>query len=124
MVASALTTPTSQTTASPGGMFTLTQTLEPVRALRGGAWRTLNPNLRANASGTVAPAVTTGGLVLSGGGDGPLAVMDYLRPVAGAVVAAGLPGAGPVGRDRDLLNVLPGVNLAVTATRRAGSPRC
>jgi len=120
VVASALTTPNSETTARPGGEFTLTQTLLPVRAYQAGAWRALNPDLHLNANRTVSPAVTTAGLVLSGGGSAPLAVMTshgrsmtlwWPRPLS-APALSGATATYP--------NVLPGVNLAVTVSPQGG----
>ena len=120
VVASALTTATSQTTARPGGLFTVTQTLEPVRAFRDGAWRALNPDLRANANGSLSPLVTTGGLVLSGGGTAPLAVMNSY----GRSLTLSWPGRLPAptlsGATATYPNVLPGVDLAVTANPQGG----
>jgi hypothetical protein len=120
VVASALTTPTSQTIAKPGGMFTTTETLLPARAFRNGTWRALDPDLRWNGNHTLSPAVTTDGLVLSGGGSGPLAVlasygrsMSLLWPTRLPVPSV----AGPTATYRD---VLPGVNLEVTVNPQGG----
>jgi Concanavalin A-like lectin/glucanases superfamily len=120
VVASALTTPTSQTTARPGGLFTVTQTLEPVRAFRDGAWRALNPGLRANANGSVSPLVTTGGLVLSGGGTAPLAVMTSYGRSLSLWWPGRLPAPVLSGATATYTNVLPGVNLSVTANPQGG----
>jgi len=120
VVASALTTPTSLTTAQPDGSFTLTQTLLPVRAYRDGEWQALNPDLRVNSDRTISPAVTTGGLVLSGGGASPLAVMTS----NGRSMTLWWPTALPVpslsGSTATYANVLPGVDLVVTADPQGG----
>lgn len=120
VVASALTTATSVTVAKPGGLFTVTESLLPVRAYRGGKWQALNPDLHQNADRTVAPAVTTGGLVLSGGDTGPLAVLSS----HGRSMSLRWPGRLPVpslsGATATYANVLPGVNLAVTADSQGG----
>lgn len=120
VVASALTTPTSVTTAKPGGIFTATESLVPVRAFRSGKWQALNPALHENANRTVSPAVTTGGLMLSGGGSGPLAVLSS----HGRSMSLWWPGRLPVpalsGATATYANVLPGVNLAVTADAQGG----
>ena len=120
VVASALTTPTSVTLAKPGGLFTVTESLVPVRAYRDGKWQALNPGLHRNAGHRVSPAVTTGGLVLSGGGTGPLAVLSS----HGRSMSLWWPGRLPVpslsGATATYANVLAGVNLAVTADRQGG----
>jgi hypothetical protein len=120
VVASALTTPTSVTTARPGGSFTVTESLVPERAYKDGRWQALNPDLHQNADHTVAPAVTTSGLVLSGGGDGPLAVLSS----HGRSMSLWWPGRLPVptlsGATATYASVLPGVDLAVTADPQGG----
>jgi Concanavalin A-like lectin/glucanases superfamily len=119
VIASALTTPTSQTTVSPAGISTTTESLLPTRAWRGGGWRALDPDLRASG-GTVAPAVTANGLVLSGGGSAPLAVLDN----HGRTLSLSWPGPLPrptlSGATATYHGVLPGVNLAVTVTPQGG----
>jgi hypothetical protein len=120
VVASALTTPTSVTKVSPNGLDTLTQTLKPVRAWRGGAWHALDARLHVNPDRTVSPAVTTGGIELSGGGRSPLAVLTS----AGRKMSLFWPGQLPVptlsGATASYANVLPGVNLAVTVSPQGG----
>jgi len=120
VVASELTTATSQTTAKPGGLFTVTQTLFPVRAYQDGAWRALNPDLRRNANRTLSPAVTTGGLVLSDGGSGPLAVMTSHGRSMTLWWPARLPVPALSGATATYANVLSGVNLVVTANPQGG----
>jgi Ricin-type beta-trefoil lectin domain/Glycosyl hydrolase family 12/Concanavalin A-like lectin/glucanases superfamily len=120
VVASALTTATSVTVAKPGGLFTVTESLLPVRAYRSGKWQALNPDLHQTADHTVAPTATTGGLVLSGGGTSPLAVLSS----HGRSMSLRWPGRLPVpalsGATATYQNVLPGVNLAVTADPQGG----
>jgi hypothetical protein len=120
VVASALTTPTSETTARPGGEFTLTQTLMPVRAYQDGAWRALNPELHRNADRTVSPAVTTGGLVLSGGGTAPLAVMTSHGRSMTLWWPRALPAPTLSGATATYADVLPGVDLEVTVSPQGG----
>jgi hypothetical protein len=117
---SALTTPTSATSVSPDGRFTVTESLTPVRAWRGGRWVPLNAALHVSRDGTVSPAATTTRLVLSGGGRAPLAVMSsgprwlslsWPRPLP----VPSLSGATATYRD-----VLPGVDLVVTAGTQGG----
>ncbi len=119
VVASALTTPTSLTTVNPAGISTTTETLLPTRSWRGGAWHALNPDLRASG-GTVAPAVTANGLVLSGGGRGPLAVLDNHGRTLSLWWPTPLPRPALSGATATYHGVLPGVNLAVTVTPQGG----
>ena len=116
----ALTTPTSTTSASPNGTLTVTETLQPQRAWHHGAWAALNPALHAGPHRTVSPAVTTNGLALSGGGSSPLAVMT----ADARTLTVSWPGTLPVptlsGPTATYANVLPGVDLAVTADSQGG----
>lgn len=116
----ALTTPTSITTANPSGSFTLTQTILPSRVKRGHAWLALDPTLRKNTDGTLSPVATTSGLVLSGGGNRPLATMTE----AGHSLSIGWPNPLPSpsinGAMATYHAVLPGVNLVVTANDQGG----
>jgi Concanavalin A-like lectin/glucanases superfamily len=117
---SALTTPTSVTTASPGGKLTITETSQPTRAWRDSRWQALNPALRAGPDGTLSPAVATSALTLSAGGTGPMAVMH----VGGRSLSLYWPGALPApsvsGATATYTDVLPGVDLVVTADDQGG----
>lgn len=119
-VATALTTPTSQTTARPGGLFTTNESLVPVRAYRDGAWRPLNPALHRTANRTLAPAVTTAGLALSGGGSTPLAVMTSHGRSLTLWWPTRLPVPSVSGATATYHNVLPGVDLVVTVDPQGG----
>jgi hypothetical protein len=116
----ALTTPTSQTTANPSGTLSTTQSLEPVRAWHGGKWQALNPALHANPDATVSPAVTTTALTLSGGGSGPLVVMSNGPRSVSLSWPSPLPAPVLSGATATYDNVLPGVNLVVTAGSQGG----
>jgi len=120
VTASALTTPTSTTTANPDGSFSFTETADPVRAWRNGAWADLDPTLHANPDGTISPAVTTGGLVLSGGGSGPLAVMTADARRLALTWPTTLPAPTLSGATATYPSVLPGVDLIVTASAQGG----
>jgi len=118
---SALTTPTSVTVARPDGRFALTESAVPVRARSDGRWKNLNPVLHHNANGTISPAVTSSALTLSGGGTGPLAVMTTdARTLSLSWPAGPLPSPSVSGATATYANVLPGVDLAVTASAQGG----
>jgi hypothetical protein len=120
VVVSALTTPNSATTVSPGGTFKVTESAKPVRAWRNGRWLPLNATLHANSGGTISPAVTTTQLVLSGGGRAPLAVLAA-GPRRLALSWPGvLPAPSLAGATATYHGVLPGVNLVVTADAQGG----
>jgi hypothetical protein len=120
VVASALTTPTSETVARPAGLFTVTESLLPVRGYRDGKWQALNPDLHLNVNHTVSPALTTAGLTLSGGGSGPLAVLSSHGRSMSLYWPRPLPVPTLSGDTATYPNVLPGVNLAVTANPQGG----
>lgn len=52
VVADALTTAFQQTTASPDGTYTFTESAAPSRVYRGDAWVPLGPTLLRNSEGT------------------------------------------------------------------------
>ncbi|WUH93303.1 hypothetical protein OG900_26440 [Streptomyces sp. NBC_00433] len=117
----ALTTETSTTTANPSGTTTYDSTLLPTRVRKNGAWTPVDATLVRNADGTYSPAAATGSLRLSGGGTAaPLAVMGS----GGEQLAFGWPTALPAPTAAaDALtypDVLPDVDLKVTATTLGG----
>lgn len=121
VVASALISPTSLTTVRPNGISTVTQTLRPTRAWRGGTWHALNPDLSRGLDHTVTPAVTANGLVLSGGGGSrPLVVMDNHGRTLSLRWPAPLPAPSLSGATATYAGVLPGVNLVVTVSPQGG----
>jgi hypothetical protein len=117
---SALTTPTSSTTVSPGEKYTVTETSQPTRAWRDHRWQALNPALHANANGTISPAVTTGGLTLSGGGTGPFAVIKTGGRSLSLFWPRRLPAPTISGATATYAGVLTGVDLVVTADDQGG----
>ena len=117
-------TSTEQLTANADGSFTIDQSVEPVRKQVHGVWKPLNASLqRDGATGTVSPAVTTDGLQLSDGGRGPLAVMRSGNAALTLSVPTDL-GPLPVptlsGDTATYANVLPGVDLEMTADTQGG----
>ncbi|MGW0165955.1 FG-GAP-like repeat-containing protein [Streptomyces sp. NPDC003343] len=119
----AATTPTEAEAAHPDGTFTLTQSVSPVRKYASGAWKELDATLVRRSDGTVTPALTTTNLTLSGGGDGPLAVMkDHGRSLTLAVPASigQLPSPSLDGSSATYPDVLDGVDLKVTADSQGG----
>jgi len=114
------TTQTSTTMALPNGKFEMTTSVMPVRVQQGGRWVPVSGTLHKVAGG-YAPAATPSGLVLSAGGRGPLAAMtasDGRRLTLSVPFA--LPAPVVSGADVTYRNVLPGVDLQVTATNQGG----
>jgi hypothetical protein len=116
VVVSALTTPTVEVTAHPGGLLSLKSNVLPVRARVHGVWRALDPTLRSAAGGRWKPAVSATPLTFSGGGRGPLVnVTDPAGRAASMYWPAALPRPAVSGQVALYRNVLPGVDLRLEA---------
>jgi hypothetical protein len=116
----AATQAASTLTAEPDGTFVQSIASEPERVQRDGTWVPLDATLQPNSDGTVSPAASTTGLALSDGGSGPLATMAN----AGRSLALSWPTTLPtptISGDQALYpEVLPGVDLKVTANEQGG----
>lgn len=113
----ALTTGTTTVTAGPDDMLSLTEHLFPVRMLRGHDWVPVSTTLERNADGSLSPAAVPGDAVtFSGGGSGPLATISAV----GTSLSLSWPGTLPTpvvsGDTATFGDVLPGVDLVLTAT--------
>src|SRR5579884_413335 len=120
VIADAATTPTAQTTANPDGTFTLTTSPAPVRVRKNGAWVPLDASLVRNSDGTYSPTASTGALTLSGGGSGPLAVLDLGGRQLSITLPATLPATTVSGNTATYISVLPDTDLVVTSTAQGG----
>jgi len=111
---------TQSAQANPDGSYTVTTTAQPSRVFKSGQWVPIDTTLKANPDGTVSPAATGTDLDLSGGGTEPLASMNS----AGQHLSVGWPTALPhptlSGATATYPQVLPGVDLAVTANADGG----
>ncbi|MFF4923932.1 ricin-type beta-trefoil lectin domain protein [Kitasatospora sp. NPDC001261] len=119
-----LTDEFSTTTATPGGRLRQEQHMDAQRVKRAdGSWTSLDDTLVRRPDGTYAPAAASEGLVISGGGSGPLATM---RTRDGKELSVGSPfgGALPVpmvsGNSALFTSVAPDTDLKVTADRFGG----
>ncbi|MEV4808368.1 carboxypeptidase regulatory-like domain-containing protein [Micromonospora avicenniae] len=104
----------SQTFLNVDGSQTLEQTIEPTRVRKGGSWTPVDTTLKLTDEGVV-PRATVLPMVFSAKGDGPFArLRDGKRELAlswpGKLPAPVLDGSTATYRD-----VLPGVDLQVTA---------
>ena len=107
----------SQTFAEPGGGFEAHEYLEPQRVREAdGSWAAVSTSLSVRPGGVVAPKAITTGLTLSDGGRGPLFTLAQggrslsMSSPFGSLPAPSLSGSTATYRD-----VLPGVDLLVTA---------
>jgi hypothetical protein len=103
--------------ANPDGTTTLVTSTEPQRVRRAdGSWTDVDVTLVNAADGSLRPAATSVPTTFSGGGDGPLASLT----VAGRTFTLSWPGTLPrpsvSGATATYAEVLPDVDLAVTAT--------
>jgi hypothetical protein len=113
---SALTTASTTVSAQPGGGLSLTSNVLPVRVRRGNAWTPVDTSLR-ESGGLWQPAAVPGDSVaFSAGGTSPLATLR----AAGTSFSLSWPGQLPApvisGSSAMYRNVLPGVDLVLTAT--------
>ncbi|MEV4840391.1 LamG-like jellyroll fold domain-containing protein [Nonomuraea sp. NPDC049486] len=108
-------TSTTQVFAEPDGNQRMVASALPMFALKGSSWVDIDPALEPQAGGTVAPAAADLDMAFSGGGSGPLvrATKDgvsvaYTWPVP-------LPAPTLSGATATYADVLPGVDLKLTA---------
>ncbi|MFJ9448085.1 ricin-type beta-trefoil lectin domain protein [Kitasatospora sp. NPDC101235] len=119
-----LTDEFSTTVATPAGKLRQEQHLDAQRVKRAdGSWTALDDTLLKRVDGTLAPAAASEDLVISGGGNGPLATMTTKD---GKQLAVGSPFLGPLpvptvtGNSALFASVAPDTDLKVTATRFGG----
>ncbi|MFI9388578.1 LamG-like jellyroll fold domain-containing protein [Kutzneria sp. NPDC052558] len=116
-----LTTETQQVTAQPDGSLKLTETTEPQRTRQQGKWVPIDTTLHQTAQGGWAPAATAyGSLLLSGGGDSPLATTTSGSTTYTVKWPSPLPAPAVTGPTATYAGVFPGVDLQVTATTTGG----
>jgi hypothetical protein len=110
-----LSTETTTVTAQPNGSFVQDNYALPVQVKQHGAWTPVSATLHANPNGSYSPAATPTGVVLSGGGRGPLVT---LSTPAGQSLSMTLPFTLPAptvsGGTALYPSVLPGVDLQAT----------
>jgi hypothetical protein len=107
---------TSQTFANPDGSRTLEQSLEPERVRRGSGWVPVDTTLRKGAGGVVVPGATVLPVTFSPGGTRPLAELRDGDQKLAMTWPGKLPTPTLKGDTAVYADVLPGVDLRVTAT--------
>ncbi|WUH89251.1 LamG domain-containing protein [Streptomyces sp. NBC_00433] len=112
---SSLRTESSETYATPDGGMETDQHLRPVRARVGGAWKAIDNTLVEQPDGSIAPAVASVGMTLSGGGSAPLVTLDRDGRKLAYTWPSALPAPTLLGDTATYRNVLPDVDLQVRA---------
>ncbi|WP_158710387.1 FG-GAP-like repeat-containing protein [Streptomyces sp. NRRL F-5126] len=116
----AATDTVSTLTAEPNGSFLRTISSQPVRLQRSGGWVPLDATLHPAEGGGYATTTTTSQLTLSGGGSGPLAVMQDGSRQLSLTFPSPLPTPTVTGDTALYQDVLPGVDLRVSADEQGG----
>src|SRR5579859_5353982 len=111
-------TETAQVFANPSGDYTFESTLKPTRVHRpDGSWVAADATLRRNADGTVSPVAATLPITFSGGGTTPIAriAKGSQELTLGSLAGLPLPVPALSGTTATYVDVLPGVDLTLTA---------
>ncbi|MBS2963329.1 hypothetical protein KGA66_09750 [Actinocrinis puniceicyclus] len=102
-------------TANPDGSLTRTQTSAPVRTKQNGAWVPIDTTLSVRTDGTIRPAATATGVAFSDGGDGPMATLTQGTSTLSFTFPSALPAPTLSGATATYPDVLPEVDLQLTA---------
>jgi YD repeat-containing protein len=105
----------SQTVANPNGSFTTTSSVQPRWVKSGSSWVNADPTLVKQPDGSYAPKAAAGALTLSGGGTGALASEGAGSARLSVTWPQALPAPQVSGAQATYPDVLPGVDLVVTA---------
>jgi hypothetical protein len=115
-VVAALTTQTTLITAEPNGELSAQQNVLPVRVKRGADWLAVSTRL-VSSGGRLSPGAVPGDTVsFSAGGTSPLAEIGVSGTSLSLWWPERLPKPTVSGPSATYRNVLPGVNLVLTAT--------
>ncbi|MDN3297055.1 FG-GAP-like repeat-containing protein [Streptomyces ficellus] len=107
-------TESSETYVNPSGTVTVTRHMAPVRVRQGGRWVPVDTAL-VSREGRVEPKAAAAGLELSDGGRGPVVRLNDDRHVLELTWPGELPKPKLAGPVATYAEVLPGVDLQVTA---------
>ncbi len=108
-------TETTDVLANPNGTFTMDSTLLPTRTQVNGRWVPIDTTLHRNPDGTYSPNATTLGTTFSGGGSGPAITLTQGTDTLSLTWPTALPAPQVSGSTATYPNVLPGVDLRLTA---------
>ncbi|MFD1084442.1 LamG-like jellyroll fold domain-containing protein [Micromonospora andamanensis] len=107
--------------ANPDGSLRETLHLNPVRVRRGGDWAAVDTTLKPAGAGRFAPVATGGDVSFSGGGDGPAVRLAEGSAELALTWPTPLPAPTLAGDTATYAEVIPGVDLRLTATARGFS---
>ncbi|MFE6775287.1 LamG-like jellyroll fold domain-containing protein [Streptomyces sp. NPDC057702] len=110
-----LRTETSEVFATPTGALEAREHVRPVRVRVDGGWRPVDTGLRRSADGAVVPGGTSVGLEFSGGGTAPMVRLRQAGRELALSWPAPLPEPRLEGDSAVYSEVLPGVDLRLTA---------
>jgi hypothetical protein len=117
VVVPSLTTATTTVTAQPHGGLRLIESGQPIRVRHGNGWVPVSARLRPARGGRwAAAAVPDDAVTFSGGGTGLLADIATAHTSLGLLWHGRLPAPVVSGATATYRSVLPGVDLALTAT--------
>lgn len=105
----------STTVANPDGTFTVTEYVQPVRTRKNGKWAEIDTTLVKQANGTYAPKAAVTAMAFSGGGDSTFAEIEKDGRALSLDWLGKLPGPKVEGSTATYPDVLPDVDLKVTA---------
>ncbi|MEU1040186.1 LamG-like jellyroll fold domain-containing protein [Streptomyces sp. NPDC005551] len=106
----------SSTVANPDGTFTVSEYVQPVRTRKNGKWTPIDTTLVKQANGTFAPRAALSAMRFSGGGDDTFAQIEKDGRSLALDWVNKLPKPKIDGSTATYGNVLPGVDLKVTAS--------
>ncbi|KOV50719.1 laminin G [Streptomyces sp. AS58] len=105
----------STTMANPDGTFTLKQYVQPIRTRKDGEWTDIDTALVRQENGTYAPRAALAAMSISGGGDTTFAEIEKDARLLSLNWPTKLPKPEIDGPTARYANVLPDVDLQVTA---------
>lgn len=110
-----LTAESSTLTANPDGTLTRTDSSTPQRVKQNGAWVPVDTTLAEQQDGSYAPRAAATALSLSGGGSAPMATLKAGADSLGFTWPGTLPTPTVTGDTATYTDVLPQVDLQLTA---------
>ncbi|MEO3790851.1 LamG-like jellyroll fold domain-containing protein [Nonomuraea sp. B10E15] len=110
-----MTNETRQVFAQPDGTSTMEVHVRPVRVRKDDRWVPVDTTLRLRPDGAVEPVAAAVGLTFSGGGSAPLAHLSRGAKSLELGWSGGLPKPALQGDTATYAEVMPGVDLQVTA---------
>ena len=112
--------PYTQVSANANGTRTYTSSAAPRWVRQSGSWVSVNADLVPNKDGSLSPKAAESGLRFSGGGNTALATAASSQGSMTVTWPTALPTPSVSGATATYADVLPGVNLVVTAETTGG----